>query len=286
MNSPTAIATALVARLGINGKPNLGFICHQLGLRVRGGSSTGFDGILIRGKTESKGIIGIRDAIGEPSRKRFTIAHEIGHFVIPSHKYLPNSCESNQIDSYRSYLPKTEQEANEFAAELLLPSKSVAPVFRSNDVEPSLEVVSRIARQFSTSLSATARRLVDLRDDALALVWQENGKVCWLYKDSKKFPFYLAKNSLPVRSKDSLEVSKIRDIAHGFRCVEPIQWLDAHGSEIVDSLFEHSLYLPRYRAVISLLWMPREFPRFPDEEDLLEELSPCSFTIDREEWPR
>ena len=67
-------------------------------------TSIGFDGTLVRSKSAQKGVIGVRESIWENSRKRFTVAHEIGHFVIPYHRLLKNVCGERIIDSYRSTL--------------------------------------------------------------------------------------------------------------------------------------------------------------------------------------
>lgn len=57
-----------------------------------------------------------------PLRKRFTYAHELAHLQIPSHTGMI-SCTTeflNEIDITEYY--QMEQEANAFAAELLMPS--------------------------------------------------------------------------------------------------------------------------------------------------------------------
>ena len=44
--------------------------------------ANGFDGALVRSKAGQKGIIAVNSRLREASRKRFTIAHEIGRYVI------------------------------------------------------------------------------------------------------------------------------------------------------------------------------------------------------------
>lgn len=284
MTSPASIANLLVARLGIDGPPSLSDVCHRLGLRIKEVPSSAFDGVLIRDRIASKGIIGIRGSIRELSRKRFTIAHEIGHFVMPGHKHLPNACESARIDSYGPRVPAAEREANQFAAELLLPSKLVGDAFRA--CEPSLESISSIAKQFLTSFSATARRMVEMRDDGCAVIWQEKGNIIWVHRNRNRFPFFLAPDALPVKDPSCDDVSSIRNIAHELRRVDPACWLSERDAESVGDLFEESRYFPNYNAVISLLWIPDSGPTICDEDELIDELDPSSFTIQRARWPR
>lgn len=75
----------------------------------------GFDGILLRSKTSQKGIIGVNAGIREASRKHFTVAHEIGQFVIPHHRELASACEGGCIESSSRRLAPPELEANELS---------------------------------------------------------------------------------------------------------------------------------------------------------------------------
>lgn len=64
-------------------------------------------------------LLNISDAAG---RKRFTLAHEIGHYV------LKHDRPSVSTELYRGrgapYNPKDEREANQFAARLLMPTQA------------------------------------------------------------------------------------------------------------------------------------------------------------------
>lgn len=88
MRPAAQLAELLLERFGVEGKPDLVALCRWLGLRVREKNFDGFDGVLRRSKSQQKGIIGVNARIAEPSRKRFTVAHEIAHFVIPYHREL------------------------------------------------------------------------------------------------------------------------------------------------------------------------------------------------------
>ena len=65
-----------------------------------------FDGSLVRALDGPKGIVAIKQSIREVSRKRFTIAHEIGHYLIPSHRNLENVCTDGMIESWQKGLNK------------------------------------------------------------------------------------------------------------------------------------------------------------------------------------
>ena len=101
MTSPSELASHLLDRLGIQGKPDLAQIALRIGLRIQEVDAEAFEGSLVRALDGPKGIIAVKQSIREHSRKRFTIAHEIGHYVIPGHRTLENVCTSKMVESWR-----------------------------------------------------------------------------------------------------------------------------------------------------------------------------------------
>lgn len=57
-----------------------------------------------------------------PTRRKFTLAHELGHIIIPWHTGTIVSHLEGDKDDYGFEYERMEQEANRFAAELLMPS--------------------------------------------------------------------------------------------------------------------------------------------------------------------
>lgn len=77
--SPAAQLAGLVPRRFVKrSPPDLASLCKELGLRIQEVPAKGFDGALVRSKSGQKGIIAVKASIREASRKRFTVAHEIG----------------------------------------------------------------------------------------------------------------------------------------------------------------------------------------------------------------
>ena len=98
-----------------------------------------------------QGVIYFR--AGDPAvRQRFTIAHEIGHAVLHKGKNLVDY--RMNIDTPRDLC---EIEANNFAAELLMPAEFFGPVWESRD-----EDVQRVATHFGVSTDAARFRAINL----------------------------------------------------------------------------------------------------------------------------
>jgi len=233
-----------------------------------------------------KGIIAVRRSIREDSRKVFTVAHEIAHFVIPYHRRVGNVCESRGVEGFGRDFPLFELEANEFAAELLLPSKVVRNRFKLKD--PLLDDIATVAREFGTSLTATTYRYLDLTEVPCAMVWSEAGSAVW-YNRSETFPFYIPKHAVPAGDSIAGRLFSAKPVATGPRGVPADLWLDLRDAEHVNLLTEDSLYFSNYNAVLSLLQIVRmdsAMTNAEQDDQTLAELDPEQFTLRRRRWPR
>jgi Zn-dependent peptidase ImmA (M78 family) len=122
----------------------------------------GSDGALIPERRE------IEVNVDKPHvRQRFTIAHEIGHWVlrhrdrmyemdeVPTGIY--DNRDDSEVDLEEEHRPPTEREANRFAAELLMPAEWMKKSWRElNDPD-------KLAELYDVSREAMWNRIVDLR---------------------------------------------------------------------------------------------------------------------------
>ena len=183
-----------------------------------------------------------------PQRKRFSIAHELGHFKI-GHLAgtVQKVCSKKDMESW--HRPDIETEANFFASELLMPKKLVA---RMCDVaKVDFGQVRKIAEEFRASLTASAIRFVRFCPEKCAVVCSEEGRISWSYRSEDWWAFI--PNGKPVDKR-----SVAYDFFHGEPMLdEPIDvdadaWMDAKG---VDEVTEHSIGAKTYGFVLSILWI-------------------------------
>jgi IrrE N-terminal-like domain len=93
----------------------------------------GVDGISINLKSkQNRPIVFISTKIPNV-RQTFTMAHELGHIIIPWHIGAIVSHTNENHDYTNSLYHDCEVEANRFAAELLMPSKWVESLFNGNE---------------------------------------------------------------------------------------------------------------------------------------------------------
>lgn len=99
------------------------------------------------------------------NRQRFTIAHELGHFVL-HRESKPLFIDKNEKIMYRDGDSSTgefrkEREANAFAASLLMPQKFIQKAI-SNSPKNTEDIVSYLANKFKVSEQAMNFRLANL----------------------------------------------------------------------------------------------------------------------------
>lgn len=127
----------------------------------------GYTACLMRAPAGCQGG-GIFLAPGEDTgRKRSSIAHELGHFHIPSHARTGADgigyCADRDMRTRSRDGRHQEWEANDFAAELLMPRKLFAADAERFDV--SIAGVQRLAAEdmYNVSVTAAAWRLMPTR---------------------------------------------------------------------------------------------------------------------------
>jgi hypothetical protein len=231
---------------------NVRRIASTLNLELREVDADGFDGSLIREKELPLGAIVVRQSIRETSRKNFTIAHELGHFLLPGHQEADAVCGSDDIGNWGDASKVLEREADEFAAELLMPASVVQPIIRSAD--PSLQAIEKISTECGSSLSAAAWRYCDLTRERCAVVWSTNQKIRWS-KRSRYFGFRLTKGA---RVQPGTFAFECFDRGKGLaepRAVSAKFWIGSKNLLEGAQIWEQSKSLPRYASVLSLLWI-------------------------------
>jgi Zn-dependent peptidase ImmA (M78 family) len=115
-------------------------------------------------------IIGV-NSIHHTNRQRFTIAHEIGHFLLHRGEMIHidsdrKAFEINLRDEQASTgLSPNEKEANLFAAELLMPRSLLTQDVRKIgriDLLYNEDIIRELAKKYKVSVAALTFRLANL----------------------------------------------------------------------------------------------------------------------------
>ena len=276
------VSQAFLRRFGVDCGTRLPEVVREIGLEIVYRDASSYDGALLRIKGIPRGYIVINTRIREESRRRFTIAHESGHFILPNQQDLSAPCAKKTIENWDEQLDHPELEANRFAAEVLMPRERVTPYLLT---EPAMTSIESIASICQTSLTASAYRLVSLTSFRAAMVWSEDGRVRW-YKSSEEFVRWIRKGELSEAT-FAADCFQHRSVPDHFEPVPASSWLFSKGLREDALIWEHSASLPAYRAVLSLLVIRDSIEMGDNTQDAEEdyELDPQEFTLHRKHWP-
>lgn len=132
-------------------------------------------------KSEGQIVVNANDA---PRRRRYTVAHELGHFLNERHR--PTSeygfdCTAEDMRSPRrsGLRQQQEREANTFAIEVLTPRRLLT---RHLKPPAELDHALEIAQRFDISREAAARRYVALHDECIAAVFSRGDRIRYIEK--------------------------------------------------------------------------------------------------------
>ena len=113
-------------------------------------------------------------------RTRFSMAHELGHYFLEPHRaYLMGGGKSHGSESEFKSDTLVEQEADSFAAGLLMPSRLFSP--QVNKTEPTFDTIRDAASVFETSILSTAIRTVQLSHFPCGLACIRQSSLAWMF---------------------------------------------------------------------------------------------------------
>jgi Zn-dependent peptidase ImmA (M78 family) len=277
-------ASELVGSLKLAAPVDLVDVTRALGLEIRYCESSGFDGALICSKQNRVGTVLVKKSIRELGRRKFTIAHEIAHYVLPHHGSSESVCSSREVESWDRRLPEQEVEANIFAGELLIPERLVGPVVKRE--RPTMSVIRDISATFETSLTAAAYRAMHLTPFRAAIVWSTKGLIRW-FKASEEFEAFVSVRESVAEGTYAYDCFRQRPVPDELKRVRSNLWLADSKRGNPDYIFEHSIWLPSYDSVLTLLYIDEVGHALQDDEQgALEELDPEEFTLRRKRWLR
>jgi hypothetical protein len=212
--------------------------------------SPGYTASLVR----TEGLSGIILASGQTGgRRRFSIAHELGHYHIPSHRDVSGSCSESDMRASEGGTALQEWEANDFASELLMPERLFAAdaVARGLSIHSAIELAD--ASMYDVSLMAASLRMVQTTRQAAAIVVSANGRISWSRK-SDNFGLWLPGSGDRLHY-DTMASAAYRRVetSEEPRPVPIAAWVDSPGrtrGELLESVYR----IDSQEQIVSLLW--------------------------------
>lgn len=206
------------------------------------------EGRLVR--QDQHGIITVAESAYRSRKWRFVVAHELGHFVRHKRVNQLDLCTNADLSNWYTTSGR-EPEANQFAAELLMPDALFRK--RCDRARPSLKDIRALADEFETSVTATAIRFVKLTDEPCATVISRDGavaRVIW----NEHFKIGIRKGTRLTNRTYAGDLLAGVPVEDFMQSVDSEAWSDAAWASRYD-LHEHSLIVAP-RVVLSFLWHP------------------------------
>lgn len=227
-----------------------------------------FEGVLITDEDKKKGVILVKEG-GSSERRRFTIAHELGHFLIRSHEGF-QQCSAADMRERRlgTEHQRREAEANRFAAGLLMPKPwFLRDLRRLGDADVSH--VQILADRYQTSLEATINRFVDLTDDTCAFVFSRNGKIRYVRRTRDFPPMSIAAGDvLPLASMSARPLVGPLRVPSSWSELDGGIWLQSEHGTQSPRLLEQTLHQREGFQITMLFLNPDDVEEENEEQDL------------------
>lgn len=145
--------------------------------RIQGEDLDGFDGLLKANKSRSKWLVLYNSATASEGRKRFTIAHEFGHYILHRHQQDLFECGDGDIETGDNNERDIETEADLFASTLLMPLDDFRRQVDGQSI--SFDLLSHCADRYGVSLTAAALRWTEIAPHRAVLVASRDDHMLW-----------------------------------------------------------------------------------------------------------
>jgi hypothetical protein len=220
------------------------------------------DGKIIRGNTKT--LIKINSEILYEEKKRFTIAHEVGHYLLHDKLDLAvhneNSNTLNWFQNIEQQAKKgiQEYEANDFASELLMPEIIFRKFIEYKSFSPSL--IKEISIRFKTSLTSVVYRLITLDVFPLLVVFISDGVVRY-WRKSPDLKGWL-KDVIKLSPPEESVAKEYIDADYGFvykgdekaQEIERSTWFKLYENQEDSDFMEYCIPTKQYKTIISIIW--------------------------------
>jgi Zn-dependent peptidase ImmA (M78 family) len=233
---------------------------------IKGGALPDFEGALYPLGNPATGWAIIYNESGTSlGRKRFTISHELGHYLL-HRANLPNGIECDERVVTRREGKGIEREADEFAAGLLMPLDDFRARIGPED-KPSMGDLAGVKERYGVSLTAAALRWLEYTNRRAIFVVSRDGGAKWARSSQPAFKtgrFLRTATETFMLPEASLAAQRNFDAEGKTTGVLPA------GVWFPEEVEETSLFAKKYDLTLTLLHLPKEVsgPRwFPDAED-------------------
>lgn len=236
--------------------------------KVEGHALDGFEGMLAANKARSRWRILYNSAVTSAGRKRFTIAHEFGHYLLHRDQRDRFECGDADIETGDRDKKAIETDADQFASTLLMPLDDFRKQVDGHSV--SFDLIGHCADRYGVSLTASALRWIEIADKRAVLVASRDDHMLWAKSNEAAFKsgavFATRKRTIEL-PRDALAYSDNCSSTNQMQSVRAQVWFPREPAYV--ELTEMTKVAGNYDYTLTLLLMPdaeRFVPQHDDEQ--------------------
>ena len=235
--------------------------------KVQGEDLDGMDGMLAANKARSKWLIVFNSAVRSEGRKRFTIAHEFGHYILHRHIQDLFECCDGDIETGDGNKRDIESEADKFASTLLMPLDD----FRKqvDGLPVSFDLLGHCAERYGVSLTAAALRWTEIAEKRAILLASRDDHLLWSKSNQAAFKsgayFATRKNTIELPQDALAHSNNNWDVGTHMHSTRAQTWFSREPASM--PLTEMTRVASQYDYTLTLLLMPDAEWQRPQHDD-------------------
>lgn len=234
--------------------------------KVIGETIDGFQGMLTANKAKTKWLILYNSAVSSLGRKRFTIAHEFGHYLLHRHASGEFHCGIDDIETGHQNKSDIESDADQFASTLLMPLDDFRKQTDGHSI--SFDLLGHCADRYGVSLTAAALRWIEIADGRAVLVASRDDHMLWAKSNEAAFKsgavFATRKRAIAL-PRDALAYSDNCSATNQTQSIRAQVWFAREPANV--ELTEMTKIAGNYDYTLTLLLMPEAEWRQPQHDD-------------------
>lgn len=218
-------------------------------------------------------MIVYNSAVRSEGRKRFTIAHEFGHYILHRHERNRFECGDGDIETGDGNDRDIESEADKFASTLLMPLDDFRKQVDGHPI--SFDLLGHCADRYGVSLTAAALRWTEIAEKRAVLMASRDDHLLWSKSNQAAFRsgayFATRKNTIELPQDALAHSSNLSAVGAQMQSTRAQTWFPREPVSM--PLTEMTRVAGQYDYSLTLLLMPdAEWqPPHHDDSDLEED---------------
>jgi Zn-dependent peptidase ImmA (M78 family) len=230
---------------------------------IKNADIKGFEGCLFSNENKKQWKLLYNHTLSA-GRIRFTLAHELGHFLLHRNKKNSFQCSDMDMLNWSDEEKNIESQADVFASYLLMPLDDYREQVTTTI---DLDLFSHCADRYGVSLTAAILKWLDYTDQKAVLVMSNDGFMKWAWSSKSAFKagaYFKTRNNVIPLPDNSLAANSAIKIHRKGTAIRASIWFK--NAEPIADIREMKIYTKQYDMVLTLLILPKIADVWPRRE--------------------